>query len=1204
MLTANIKSFATKARSSLLQSVENRLKYWGINADGYHGDAPQKSGAGYIYGGQAIDDPVNVPKLWKELSQRVRTNESYQDLIEEAAYTWFNRIMIIKIMEQNDLMPKILEYTPGTTIPTIIVQAKNGSHTLSKTSAQRLLANYLINNEDEKALGLIIKDLFESNHILQSIFGTTPEYFNLLLPSDLLTTNGLIHQINVASGFDKAIYEEVELIGWIYQFYIADKKDEVFKGFKKNKKARAKDIPAATQIFTPKWIVKYMVENTVGKIYLDYNPDSDLRSEMKYLVEPDKVKANSQQLSTKSLINDITELTLLDPAAGSGHILVEGFDLLMKMYKEEGYSTKQAARSIIENNLYGLDIDDRAMQLARFAVLLKASQYDPAILTINQLIAKGLKIYSFPEPKTFNTQDLYDFIGEGSQEEKEAFVHAIELLQQGKNIGSALKLDLSQALLDKIASQKVAWNASQLNLQQQALWYSLNNYIDILLVLSTKYTSVVANPPYMGQKNMNPPLKEYVKTKYPLSKSDLFAVFMESCLSQSSEHGLVGMINQHSWMFLSSYEKLRDKILNKTSIHNMLHLGPRTFDELSGEVVQSTAFVLENGIKQKPKGYYIRLVDYKSSLEKEANFYREEYQYPNIPQSNFSKIPGSPIAYWVSEIEKDMYSSGEYFQKYSYPKKGIDTGENEAFLRLWFEVDIKNCSLKAFDNSKKWFPYNKGGSFRRWYGNREYLVNWKNSGNDIKSRLSWKKKKPTIRNEQFHFKEGFSWSTISTTGFSCRYVPEGCLFDNGGCTLFADYDLKYLAAILNSKIAKRYFEFLSPTLNFQPGDIGRMLYFPPNNEFKKNEEIVNNCIQIAKRDWDSRETSWDYIKSPLVNGSATLSGAINKWQTFATQDVVELFKNERHLNQILINIYGLTKILTPDFLISSLTILQDELAPRNRKIKRSNQGLQKSEAWIELDKKCQIEGIENIILPFTDGVIVAQFISYCFGLSMGRYRLDKEGLQIAHPNPSEEELSNYEHNGHTIDIDDDAIIPLLGDDGNFPDDALLRTKQIILAIWGEASHTDNMNFLQECLGMTLDKWLTEKFWTYHSKTMYKKKPIYWLFCSNPKKPQKAAFRVLTYMHRMDKYTVQNIRTKYLHPHQEFIQSQIADLEGNEASLSKEEAKKLDLLRVQQIECMGFDDKLKGFANQQITFDLDDGVTENYKLFEGVVAEIK
>ncbi|MCU4173934.1 BREX-1 system adenine-specific DNA-methyltransferase PglX [Carboxylicivirga sp. N1Y90] len=1184
MQTNNIKSFAKEARLILMDGVLQRLKYWGFNEDGNNDQNLEATHGGYSFRGQIYTE-TTVPAKWNKLKERLTDKQSVEDVIEEASYTWFNRLMAIKILESNGYITKQLEYAEGVRTPLIVQNAKRGQSTLTKQSEKDLLLEYLQDDKEEQAFGLLIADLCNRNKLLHDVFGKLDDYTEILLPQNLMQADGLLDLINSdAIALDD--YKEVELIGWLYQFYISDKKDEVFAGFKKNKKARAEDIPAATQIFTPKWIVKYMVENTVGKVYLDYEPTSDLKEEMKYLVE------NDSDINNQAIITDITELTLIDPACGSGHILVTGFELLFKMYREEGYTAKQAVASILEHNLYGLDIDDRAMQLARFAVLLKAAKYDADILN------KGIlpHIYSFPETSHFLNEELQNFLGHDGHEHVADLREAMQLLNQGKNIGSALKLELSAEAYDYIRGQYNNWNklsqsAGALDMVQSDIWIRLKPFLEVLLLLTKKYTSVVANPPYMGQKSMNGDLKSYVNSHYPKTKSDLFAVFMEVCLGLNSSKGLMGMINQHSWMFLSSYEKLRDDILSNYEIINMLHLGPRTFEELSGEVVQSTAFVLCNSPLTTDNltsgGTYYRLVEYRTNTEKEQKFLNGSNHYQNIPQTNFSKIPGSPIAYWVSEREKDMYSSGEFYKNYSFPRKGIDTGENALFLKFWFEVNVMNCSLTNHNVNKKWFPYNKGGELRKWYGNRDYVVNWRNEGEEIKSRLKWKKKKPTIRNIQYHFREGFSWSTVSSNGLSCRYVPAGCLFDNGGCTLFSDNNLLYLGAVLNSKIAKRYLEFLSPTLNFQPGDIGRMLYFPPNNHSAICEVIINECIKITKFDWNSFETSWDFIHSPLLNGNNSLTESYQHWQEQVTNDFYQLHANEEELNRIFIEIYGLQEELTPEVALKDITILQDEL-DRN--------------ALEQLEPIYREQGKDAVELPIDKVEVLSQFVSYAIGVFLGRYRLDKPGLNIAHPNPSDDEVASYQYNSHPIEIDEDGILPLMGDNCAFPDDALVRMKDIMYAIWGEETLTDNVNFLHECLGMDLHKWLNNQFWKYHT-SMYKKKPIYWLFASNASKPQNAAFKVLVYMHRMDKFTAQKIQRNYLHPHQEYLKQEREKLEENEITLSREEVKRLEQIRNWEIECRDYNEVLKNLATKQIEFDLDDGVTVNYAKFEGAVAKI-
>ena len=1206
MNTNTIKSFARQARILLLEGVRQRLSYWGFQANGTNDLTLETTSGGYIFRGQVFTD-TSVPATWNKLKKRLTSKQAVQDAIEEAAYVWFNRLMAIKMLEENAYLSPQLRYTPGVRTPLLVQNAKKGQHGIIRRPYLDLLNEYLREDKEEEAFGLLLTRFCNNHALLHDVFGRIDDYTELLLPQNLLQSGGLMDLIN-GEAIPADDYREVELIGWLYQFYISDKKDDVFAGFKKGKKARAEDIPAATQIFTPKWIVKYMVENTVGKLYLDYEPASGLKAGMKYLV------VNESDANGQSLITDLEELTLLDPAAGSGHILVTGFELLFNMYREAGYTARNAVESILKHNLFGLDIDDRAMQLARFAVLLKAASYDATILD------KGIlpHIYSFPVLADFSEADIQTFLGTQGQPYQPELAEALTLLSQGKNIGSALKIELSLEARSLVARQYEQWQQKQrtasLSIQETSLWNNLCPYLEVLLVLSRQYAAVVANPPYMGQKSMNGPLKDYVNTQYPRSKSDLMTVFMEVIPNLTLNHSRFALINLPSWLFLSSFEKLRDDYLEYYQFDSLLHMGRGIF----GIDFGSVAFAMKKEKTENPIGSYFRLHErnfqhiHYTDIEKlflysngndtykyDFSLYRDEdgiteipehgstegqkLFYPNISQTNFFKIPGSPIAYWVSEEEKDSYLSGNYFASVCNPKKGIDTGENKTFLRFWYEVSISKCSLASFDEGRKWYPYNKGGEFRKWYGNRENLINWENLGSEIKSRLSWSSKKPTIRNTQYHFKEGFSWSTISSTGFSCRYVPPGCMFDNGGCTLFAERDLLYLGAMLNSKVASRYLEFLSPTLNFQPGDIGRVLYYDPGKWRDQITSRANVQIVLSKTDWDCQETSWDFAQSALFNEAPSLKQAYQRWEAVATRDFFQLHANEEELNRIFIDIYGLQEELTPEVLLKDITVLQEELD------RSALEGLVRKE-----DELPQ--------LPIKKDEVLSQFVSYAIGVLLGRYRLDVPGLHIAHPNPTEQETAGYTYQGHAITIDEDAILPLMGDDGAFPDDALLRTKDLILAIWGEGTLTENLNFLHDSLGMNLHKWLTEKFWGYHTG-MYKKKPIYWLFCSNPKKPHQAAFRVLVYMHRMDKYTVGKIQRQYLHPHQEYIRHEIQRLAEQENDLGKSELKRLETLRRHELECRDYNEVLKALSLREIEFDLDDGVDVNYAKFEGAVAKI-
>jgi hypothetical protein len=1175
MNTNNIKSFAKKARLLLREGVAQRLKFWGFTANGMNEQTLSKTEGGYIFRGRIYTD-VQTPQKWDALKKRIRTKEDVQDVVEEAAYTWFNRLIAIKILEQNGFIDPQLAFDGGQTIPTIMQNAKRGNHGITQASELALLMEYIQDDKDEKAFGLLLTDFCHRNRVLRDVFGRIDDYTEMLIPQDLLNTNGVMALLN-SDAIPTADYKKVELIGWLYQFYISDKKDEVFAGFKKNKKARAQDIPAATQIFTPKWIVKYMVENTIGKSYLDYNEDSDLKAGMKYLVE------SSEETASPSLIDDITELTLIDPACGSGHILVTGFELLFDMYREEGYMASQAVEQILAHNIYGLDIDDRAMQLARFAVLLKAASYDRGVLDSGTIP----HIYSYPELHDFTTEDIQWFLGDDQSALADLY-DDLKLLSNGKNLGSTIKLGVTAEQVAYIKSRYNHWKQQEtqagIGLYEQAIWNNLKSYLDVLMVLANQYVAVVANPPYMGQKSMNADLKDYVNANYPMTKSDLFAVFVEVCLGLNVKNGLMGMINQHSWMFLSSYEKLRSHILENYSILNMLHLGPRTFEELSGEVVQSTAFVLENGNHEKAGTYY-RLVDYRNTLEKESNFLERSNEHPNIPQTNFSKIPGSPIAYWVSSNIIKTISSNRAVIDVADVKSGLTTGNKSKYIRFWSEIkfgDIKiNSNSQADFYRYTWFPITSGGSFRKWYGNRYEIINWKDNGKQLE-----KENGASLRNRKNYLSQGLSWSDINSGLFSIRYFEEGFIIANTGSMVYSEDQktLRQILAGLNTKIINDLTRILNPTIHFNPGNLAMLPFIECNSS---TLDIVDQNISISKNDWDSFETSWDFEQSPLLNEALNLEKGFTNWSQEVKEGFFQLHTNEEELNHIFIGIYGLQEELTPEVSLKDITILQGELDRKELE---------------KLEPIFRTSGKEAIELPILKDEVLSQFVSYCIGLFMGRYRLDKTGLNIAHPNPTEEELAAYLYKGQSIEIDEDAIIPLMGDDGAFPDDALTRLKKIILTIWGEDTLTENINFLQACLGMDLHKWLTTKFWGYHTG-MYKKKPIYWLFSSNAKKPQNAAFKVLVYMHRMDKFTVQKIQRKYLHPHQEFIKHEITRLAENQANLSKEEIKKLEQYRNWEIECRDYNEVLKELANQQIELDLDDGVAVNYPKFEGALAQI-
>jgi len=1189
MNTNAIKTYAIQARQNLMQGVKAKLHHWGFDEKGNILEEPAATYGGYTFRGEVYMDETVLPK-WEKLKSRMKSSEKLDDIVEEAAYTWFNRLMAIKILEKNGYISPILEFSEGTRTPLIVQNAKKGMHDLTDENDKSQLTDYLQNDQEALAFSLLITRYCNQYPLLKHVFGRIDDYTELLIPSNLLMEGGFLNILNTTEAITDEDYKQVELTGWLYQFYISEKKDEVYKGFKNNKKARPEDIPAATEIFTPKWIVRYMVENTIGKLYLAYEPDSDIKQDMKYLVE------NPGDKDEDPIISDITELILLDPACGSGHILVTGFELLMKMYREEGYNARQAAESILKNNLFGLDIDLRAMQLARFAILLKAADYYPEILKFPfKGGPEGIlpHVYTFPEKTPVTSAEIEEFLGKEGYEYTKELKENLDLLQEGKSIGSALKLKLTEEARDYILKR-----TRHFIKQPNIVWTKLKSFIEPLLALTKTYKGVAANPPYMGQKNMNGNLKQYVGDNYPKSKGDLFAVFMEVSLRFIETQGLMGMINQHSWMFLSSYEKLRKSILNNYTINSLLHLGPRTFAELSGEVVQSTSFILNNISKENAIANYYRLVEYKTNEEKKNAFLNGLNYYPRMPQTNFTKIPGSPIAYWLSDKAIKIFEKCPSLGEYAKPKQGLSTTNNKRFLRHWSEVNFQKINLSArsrddtFSNYFKWYPYQKGGGIRKWFGNNEFIINWKNDGAEIHKYIGQKHEAlgAPLRGKKFLFKEGITWSSISSSRFSCRYCPTGFAFDAKGPLLVVNDNslMKYILSFLNSNVANYFFKVLAPTMDFNQGPVGKLPFILNEKYAKKIIELAKTCIEYSKIDWDCHEYSIEFNNNPLINNKDNLKLSFKFWQNTIKFYFQVIHNNEEELNQIFINIYDLKEEIAPDVTFNDIIVFQDEV--------NVNQ--------IEDAEKEYRETGELTELPIKKDIVMSQLLSYMVGCMMGRYSLDKPGLIMANQGESlNEALQKHEINEQSFPIDEDGIVSFNGSNSYFADDASQRVKAFLIAVWGEDTLTENINFLNECLGMDYEKWLTEKFWEFHCR-MYKKTPVYWMFASNPKKPHKAAFKVIAYMHRMNKFTVQNIRNKYLHPYIQWLRDELKNLEKNKDNLNKEQLKRMEKLDEDKKECIEYDDVLKKLANQQIEFDLDDGVKHNIAKFEGAVAEIK
>lgn len=1161
METNKLKRFATEARNILMQGVAHRFTALGFQPDGTPVEEPQLLGGGATFMGDTVTE--DFYHKWQSLAAAIRRH-GLKDVVEEAAYTWFNRLMAIRIMTKNGLIPPVLQYeSPGVYVPLIVSEARQGRlPQMSEEERSKLMPLLDDDSRTAEQFSLLIVAFCHATPVIHRCFGHIADYTELLLPANILAEGGFVDLINHTDFIADEDYLSSELIGWLYQFYIAEKKDEVFaqKG-----KFTASEIPAATQIFTPGWIVKYMVQNTVGRIYLNNNPyETEVAQDWKYLVNPSEPAPDDRILH----YDDLTDLRLADLACGSGHILGEMFDMLYTLYINEGYSRREAIEHIFRRNLTGIDIDTRAKQLAQFALLLKACQRDASFADCHCMP----RVLDMPQPypdKEHLTRALADYIMTDNGEAIAELTDAVCLMDEADNLGSIMKFGLSERTRNILAVRTEEYEQQTMTAESVS---GLLPYMRIILALTEQYHALVMNPPYMGGGNMNVVLSNYVKKNYEAGKADLFSVFMQVAEERLAKNGKYGMINMQSWMFLSSFEKLRTHLLETLQIDSMLHLGPRTFDELSGEVVQNTAFVVT---KHTPytTGTYFRLVDGKNCGDKERMFLAGENGYPHVSQQNFEKIPGCPIGYWVSEKIFARFAGNLALSAVAKPCVGLQTADNARFLRYWHEVNLEKIGFgmksadEAKESRKKWFPYNKGGNARRWYGNQELLVNWENDGEEIKSF-----KPAVIRNPSYYFKSSIAWSLTSSIGTAFRYFPCGFIFDVNGMSLFTNNI--GLISYLNTKLCTYFLSVINPTLASQIGNVAILPYCHINSDIETS--LAKQNISISKSDWDAHETSWDFQENELVRlnkeqgeSSHRLSDLMDAYREHWTEQFLQLHANEEELNRQFIEIYGLEDELTPDVPPEEITILQQ------------------GEIYIE-----------NGQIVWQNDVIVKQLISYAVGCMLGRYRLDKPGLHIAHPEPTAEEIAAYTFNGKQWSIDEDGILPLMPSDTDFADNATVMFKRWLVVAFGEDTLVDNLNCVEAALGKSLDDYFVKDFWKDHKK-MYQNRPIYWLFSS-----KKGAFQCLAYMHRMNAYTAERIRTKYLLPHIEWLVQQQTEMETNAANLNARERKQLDSITRQIAECREYHDRLHTVADEQIAFDLDDGVVVNYGKFGDVLAKLK
>ena len=1188
METNRLKRFATEARNILMQGVAHRFTALGFRPDGTPVEEPQLLGGGATFMGDTVTE--DFYRKWQSLAAAIRRH-GLKDVVEEAAYTWFNRLMAIRIMTKNGLIPPVLQYeSPGVYVPLIVSEARQGRlPQMSEEERSRLMPLLDDDSRTAEQFSLLIVAFCHATPVIHRCFGHIADYTELLLPANILAEGGFVDLINHTDFIAEEDYRSSELIGWLYQFYISEKKDEVFAG---KGKFTASEIPAATQIFTPNWIVKYMVQNTVGRIYLDNNPyETEVAQDWKYLVNPSEPTPDDRILR----YDDLTDLRLADLACGSGHILGEMFDMLYTLYINEGYSRREAIEHIFRRNLTGIDIDTRAKQLAQFALLLKACQRDASFADCHCMP----RVLDMPQPypdKEHLTRALADYIMADNGEAIAELADAVCLMDEADNLGSIMKFPLSERTRNILAVRTEEYEQQMIPGESISC---LLPYMRIILALTEQYHALVMNPPYMGGGNMNAVLSNYVKKNYPEGKADLFSVFMQVCEERLVADGKYGMINMQSWMFLSSFEKLRTHLLDTMQIDNMLHLGPRTFDELSGEVVQNSAFVLT---KCKPcqTGTYYRLVDGKNCGDKERMFLAEEHCYPHVSQQNFKKIPGCPIGYWVSEKMIKIFADNDTISKVLTTREGMTPADNARFLRIWYEVDRRNISFRN-SNYRKWFPYIKGGSYRKWSGNQEYVVNWENDGYEIKNNID--PNNGRIRshnyNGEYAFQEAICWTVISFGKVALRYTPKGCLWDSAGASGFSKSHLMYCLALANSVVGKSFLSVLSPSTKLNVGEVSNLPFIENN---KSNiESLVSQNISISKSDWDAHETSWDFEENELVRlgkeqgeGPHRIADLMEAYKEHWTEQFLRLHANEEELNRQFIGIYGLEDELTPDVPLSEVTILQQgEVKVTNEYLLTTEDG---SIITDETGAGLTVSG--KYYLDWQDDVIAKQLISYAIGCMLGRYRLDKSGLHIAHPEPTAEETAPYTFNGKQWNIDEDGILPLMPSDTDFSDNATVMFKRWLVVAFGEDTLVDNLNCVEAALGKSLDDYFVKDFWKDHKK-MYQNRPIYWLFSS-----KKGAFQCLAYMHRMNAYTVERIRTKYLLPHIEWLLQKQTEMEANAANLNARERKQLDSITRQIAECREYHDRLHTVADEQVAFDLDDGVVVNYGKFGDVLAKLK
>lgn len=1176
-----LKNFVTNARKELIDKVKAKAFKVGITEENIKKAQFESSDAIYIDGKQ-----LSAAEKKQREKLILRINEiGYRQVIEEVAYTWFNRFTALRFMEVNNYLPtkvRVLSSSNSdSSEPDIIREALRVDLDIDKEWVYELKLN---NKTEELFRYLVIKQCNSLNKVLPFMFETIDDYKEILFPEGLLAKESFLQKMTDIKVIDESYWENVEIIGWLYQFYNSDEKIRVYKETGRHKK---EEIPFITQLFTPDWIVKYMVQNSLGRLWIESHPENnDLIFDWKYYFQNNNKNFDFDELLTPYVDKQlrVEDIKCLDPAMGSGHILVYLFEVLYEIYIKCGYMEREIPKLIIENNLFGLDIDDRAYQLACFSLIMKALKYNSRFLRTIEREGIIINLASVQETNCFNNNDIAYFADEEKGDKYNKTSEFIEQFRDAKIYGALLKIDqfdieFFQNRLEDIIQNPVEY-LDQVESRDKITAY-FNNWILQAVIMSQNYNVVITNPPYIGSRRMNDKLVKLLNDKYSDSKVDTCTAFMEVD-HYLKQNGFLAMVNQHSWMFTSSFSSLREKIIRTKTIDTMLHLGSGAFEEIGGEVVQSTAFVLRNTAIENFKGDYIRVVDYRDAREKKLKtievvrdvnavdrFFKES--------KTFDSILEKPIAYWVSDNLINAFIKSTPIGEIAEPKAGLSTGDNFRFQKEWFEVEFSQIGFnyenisQTMDGLHKWFPCNSGGAFRKWYGNNEVVVNWENNGTEIRNFKSESGKlKSRPQNTQFFFKEGLTWTKISTGKFAVRYKESGFIFDDTGRSAFTE-DLqlnKIIIGLFCSKIAFEVLKILNPTMSFTNGDIYRIPFL--NDKIKAySEEIlkfVDDNIYISKKEWDSFETSWNFVRHPFLNttpGTAQIENSYNEWNKQNSKWFSEMKHNEEKLNSIFIDLYGLQKELTPTVDESNITLRKADI--------------------------------------YTD---VRSFLSYAVGCLFGRYSLDEEGIVYAGGHFNPEKYRKFI-------ADKDNIVPIFSGT-YFEDDIVSRLIEFIRVSFGELSLAENLEFVAKILGKknsetskeAITRYFLNDFYKEHLQT-YRKKPIYWLFTSGKQK----AFNCLIYMHRYDKSTLSRIRTDYLHELQIRLDAERKVLlhtingEGNKKEISnaKKELKSLEL-KIEELRA--YDEKLHHMADMQVEINLDEGVAVNYAKLANLLAPIK